>query len=712
MEKNVCEIIKENSIRKGFLCIIPIPHQIKHLPVLITCNHILGAKDLKQGEEIKIKINNNEKIIKIKNSRRIYTDEKKYDITIIELKPEDNFDKDNMLEIEDDIFNNEILNNLSIILKNKESDFNDVKLEEYLIGHPDPLSKEATLKIFEQMDHNVCKIIKEKSTGTGFLCIIPFPDKLNRLPVLMTCNHVLGEKDLIEGEEIKIEINKNEKILKINNSRKIYTDNKKYDITIIEIKQEDNFDINKILEIEDDIFNNEMLNNIYQKKTIYIIHYPHGKEPKYTVDVIKSINADDVKILHLCSTKNGSSGAPLLNLQTYRVIGMHNGKQNSNNWNIGIVLKFPIIEFNKKYINNFKEIKLNENSSNENKTYINSIYKCKNILLSKSKIKINEESKNKINSIDIEVIDFYVCKIYYKLQKNIITDLGILIKIDIINSKIPLFGILTKYYVEENILSDIKTINIVEKGEIIDKINLDDRFNFSDPFLDVTFIEINNTEYDFMEIYKGKEGPKESILITISNDDNSCIFKKAKIKKKWGVNYLYEEQKNPLDELNLDDFDSSFSDLALLFNEQLVGFHKQRDYQSNIAINIDIIAKAIKLNFENNLKNIKQRGSPLNENQIQELKEIGLELSKTIPNILISLPSIFVTPIWFYRTKYAWYWTPTKPEKNDLNKINWMIIYPGNSLKVIGGQWDGIEPAPKNIDLIHWLEKYGLKFLI
>jgi hypothetical protein len=94
---------------------------------------------------------------------------------------------------------------------------------------------------------------------------------------------------------------------------------------------------------------------------------------------------------------------------------MHNGKQNSNNWNIGIVLKFPIIEFNKKYINNFKEIKLNENSSNVNKTYINSIYKCKNILLSKSKIKINEESKHKINSIDIEVIDFYVCKIYYKL---------------------------------------------------------------------------------------------------------------------------------------------------------------------------------------------------------------------------------------------------------------------------------------------------------
>ena len=70
-----------------------------------------------------------------------------------------------------------------------------------------------------------------------------------------------------------------------------------------------------------------------------------------------------------------------------------------------------------------------------------------------------------------------------------------------------------------------------------------------------------------------------------------------------------------------------------------------------------------------------------------------------------------MTTIWFYRTKYAWYWTPTKPDKNELNKVNWMIIYPGNSLRVIGGIWDGQEPAPNNINLIHWLEKNGLKYL-
>ena len=40
-----------------------------------------------------------------------------------------------------------------------------------------------------------------------------------------------------------------------------------------------------------------------------------------------------------------------------------------------------------------------------------------------------------------------------------------------------------------------------------------------------------------------------------------------------------------------------------------------------------------------------------------------------------------------------------------------MIIYPKNSLKVIGGIWDGNEPAEKNINLIHWLETTELKYL-
>ena len=137
------------------------------MPVLITYNHILGSKDLIEGEEINIDINNNEKILKIDNSRKKYINEKN-DITIIELKPEDDFDISNMLLIENDIHNNEMLNNISSSIKNKESNFNDVKKEEYLIGHPDPLSKEATLKIIGQMDKMFVKSRKKNLQELDF----------------------------------------------------------------------------------------------------------------------------------------------------------------------------------------------------------------------------------------------------------------------------------------------------------------------------------------------------------------------------------------------------------------------------------------------------------------------------------------------------------------------------------------------------------------
>ena len=45
-------------------------------------------------------------------------------------------------------------------------------------------------------------------------------------------------------------------------------------------------------------------------------------------------------------------------------------------------------------------------------------------------------------------------------------------------------------------------------------------------------------------------------------------------------------------------------------------------------------------------------------------------------------------------------------------KSNWMIIYRNNSLKVIGGKWDGIEPAEKNIKIINLLEATKMKYLI
>ena len=111
-------------------------------------------------------------------------------------------------------------------------------------------------------------------------------------------------------------------------------------------------------------------------------------------------------------------------------------------------------------------------------------------------------------------------------------------------------------------------------------------------------------------------------------------------------------------------------------------------------------------NKQNSLQKQKESKFSTEKNVFNLIKK-GLDLTD-IPDLFVSPPSLFVTPIWFLRTKHAWYWTPTEPNTNDFDKPNWMIITPKNSLKVIGGYWDGIEPAQRNIDLIHWLENSKL----
>ena len=226
-------------------------------------------------------------------------------------------------------------------------------------GIPDAISFEGLEIIKEQKENNVCKIVKENGiTGSGFLCIIPFPDKLHPLPVLLTCNHVLKDDDIKPGKEIKLIFNDTiEKILKIDDSRMIYTSQEnEFDTTIIEIRNEDNFDINNMLEIDNNIYK-ENFYQIYKDKTIYIIHYPNGLNSSYSHNIIKSITSDNIKINHLCESNDGSSGAPIINLQNFNVIGIHVGKDEKKKVNIGIVLK-PIID-------NFYNLQYNSEKKNE-----------------------------------------------------------------------------------------------------------------------------------------------------------------------------------------------------------------------------------------------------------------------------------------------------------------------------------------------------------
>ena len=91
------------------------------------------------------------------------------------------------------------------------------------------------------------------------------------------------------------------------------------------------------------------------------------------------------------------------------------------------------------------------------------------------------------------------------------------------------------------------------------------------------------------------------------------------------------------------------------------------------------------------------------------MEEHGL-INTQNPHVFMSKKIEVITPLMFIRTNHAWYWTPEVG--NEYIRHNWLIIYSGGSLKVIGGYWDGIEPASRNIHLIHWLERTGLKYLI
>ena len=109
-------------------------------------------------------------------------------------------------------------------------------------------------KIIYLSKKSVVKIRKQGMVSTGALCNVHFPDK-KILPVLIACNHMLNENDIIVGQKIDFSLD-NDKIfyqILIDENRKVYT-NREYDITFIEIKQKDGLDISSFLEVDPNIF--------------------------------------------------------------------------------------------------------------------------------------------------------------------------------------------------------------------------------------------------------------------------------------------------------------------------------------------------------------------------------------------------------------------------------------------------------------------------
>lgn len=146
-----------------------------------------------------------------------------------------------------------------------------------------------------------------------------------------------------DKEKIELIINDGDtKEINLSYKRKVYT-NEAYDTTIIEILP-DIDKINNYLSLDENI---KEISTNSEKNSIYALQYPDGNEASVSYGIIekKEKKENEYEFKHLCSTKTGSSGAPILNLKTNKVIGIHCGQYRFEDFNSGIFLIEPIKEF-------------------------------------------------------------------------------------------------------------------------------------------------------------------------------------------------------------------------------------------------------------------------------------------------------------------------------------------------------------------------------
>ena len=207
-----------------------------------------------------------------------------------------------------------------------------------LKGSINSITIKKTELILRQMKTSICKI-SGKLIGTGFFCNINLEGKDTQC--LITNFHVLDEQFIKINKKFAISLNDNsiyEELL-INEKDILYLSGRnEYDIIIIKLKIKLNY-VN-YLQLDDYLFNNNSEKG-YSEQSIYILHYPNGSEASVSFGYGLSYN-DEYNISHKCNTQMGSSGAPILNLLTNKVIGIHKAFLPLKIYNIGTLLKYPL----------------------------------------------------------------------------------------------------------------------------------------------------------------------------------------------------------------------------------------------------------------------------------------------------------------------------------------------------------------------------------
>ena len=240
------------------------------------------------------------------------------------------------------------------------------------------------------MKTSVCEINNFLSKCTGFFCKIKIDDN-KEIIVLITALHGIenSKKLILSNKEETMNIN-------LDDSRVIYKDNN-CDISIIEIKSSDKINKYSCLELDEKYYKENDVHN-YNNRPGYILGYPCEKECTFSFGKIKVIKEKNkTYIQHFCSSLEGSSGSPIILLDSLKCIGIHlQGSKYNNRGN----LLFSSVD---SFINKYKQSYLSKSSNNKLKNMEGSF----NINLKKNKLKLDSPIHEKNEKLLVNQSSFY-----------------------------------------------------------------------------------------------------------------------------------------------------------------------------------------------------------------------------------------------------------------------------------------------------------------
>jgi len=250
-------------------------------------------------------------------------------------------------------------------------------------GHFIPLNK------LNQLVKSICKISIKNHSATGFFMKVSDAQKY-----LVTNYHVINELNVKENIEFMTAENK---IFKLSlNDRGIKYFKEPKDITVIEIKEADQ--IYKEVEFLNYDLNYKKGYSIYKNKEILCYFFNGQNNLCSSGNLIGFTNGE---FNHNCPTDIGSSGAPIILVNSMKVIGVHKGGILFNNINYGSFIGEIIKEIEFTYFENISsldknKIFINKNNSNSNKYIINNNNNPYNLNI--PNIKVNSIGDNHINN--------------------------------------------------------------------------------------------------------------------------------------------------------------------------------------------------------------------------------------------------------------------------------------------------------------------------